>query len=97
MGAKASIQATPTINVGTTAAPLAANVSTSDDGMKVVISVPDAHWAFVELSPFNELSGPEVLDPKSQLQLGKRNWMTSCKAAGLDKDCRKVLKLPPGH
>ena len=77
--AQASIQASSAVNVGSSAAPLTANVSVSNNGQKVVISIPDAHYMFGVMSPVSSLSKAET--PTGQVRLGKRNWITTCKTS----------------
>jgi hypothetical protein len=83
VGLKTSIQATPKVNVGTATTPVTANVSISNDGQKVVISIPDAHYMFGVMAPVSMLSGKQTQDPKSRLTLGQRQWITTCRTAGL--------------
>jgi hypothetical protein len=78
-GAKASVQATPAVNVGTAASPVTASVSVSDNGQKVVISVPDAHWAFGEMTPVGLMPSNVAQNKNSRLMLGKKAWIATCK------------------
>lgn len=82
IGAKASIQATSSVNLGSSTSPLTANVSVTNDGQKVVISIPDAHYVFGEMTPVSLLSSKEAKDPGSKLMLGRRAWITTCRESG---------------
>jgi hypothetical protein len=80
--ATASIQASQAVNIGTSSNPLTANVSVSNSGQKVTISIPDSHFAFGEMIPVNELNPSQAKQESSKIILGSRSWITTCRTAG---------------
>lgn len=80
IGAKGSIKASPSIDIGSAQNPFTANVSVSEDGQKVTISIPDAHWVVGEMMPFNELSQKQ--NNGNLMLVPSKNWFTTCRSAG---------------
>ena len=86
-GAKASIAASPAVNVGTTTSPLNATVAVANNGQQVTVTFPGGHWIFGQLFPIAELNSKIGRKPSSRTTIGQRNWFTSCAAAGLPPHC----------
>lgn len=79
--AQTNIKANPVVNLGTVTNPLNAKVDVSNNGQKVTISIPDAHYMFGEMTPIGMLKSGDI--PKGRIMLGRRNWVSTCRTAGL--------------